>query len=565
MTAASRSPEKSPRRSRRARVLTGAGAVVLLLAALATAFALLHGASGRARAELVVHPVKYERLDQTVEGGGDLTAIRNSDIRCRVKAGSRNGTIATIIKWVVEDGTHVRGPRPDKPTGDLLVELDDSGFQEALKTQRVTAAKAESDKIQSEEAYKIAVSQNDSDIKTAETQLELAALGLVKYTGLSKKDVLKPETQARLAAELKAAAGTRRPTAEIAKEDLKKYKTGDYLAALKDAMGQVETARSDLEQQEDREAWAYRMVRKGYQTANQAQAETSRKDGLLLTLNKQALALDVLVRYTKVSQLTQYLRALEEARRTRDRVEEQARAKESQARIDRDVKRSIWELEAGRCKEYEAEIAKCKIYAPHDGLALYYIPEQVRRGGGSQQSIVAQGEPVRENQKLLQLPDLTHLQVEIRVHEALVPKVHPGQPAVVRLDAYPERALHGHVASVATFAAPPDWLSADVRVYPTKVVIDPEDVARLDIKPGLTAKVTLSLGGAERPVLTVPTEAIVGGSELGDERKVFVMTPDGPEERAVAIGASNGKVAEVKSGLDEGAEVIVNPTALLGE
>jgi len=104
-----------------------------------------------------------------------------------------------------------------------------------------------------------------------------------------------------------------------------------------------------------------------------------------------------------------------------------------------------------------------------------------------------------------------------------------------------------------------------VRVFPTKVAIDPEDVEGLDLKPGMSAKVTIHLSAAPHNVLAVPTEAIVGGSELGDERKVFVMTPDGPEERAVAIGASNGTLAEIKSGLDEGAEVIVNPTALHGE
>src|SRR5207253_1444072 len=127
--------------------------------------------------------------------------------------------------------------------------------------------------------------------------------------------------------------------------------------------------------------------------------------------------------------------------------------KEVQARIDRDIKRSVWELEVTRRKDYETEIGKCKIYAPHDGLVLYYTPEQVRYGGGSQQSIVAQGEPVREEQKLIQLPDLKHLQVEIRIHEALVARVHPGQSAVVRLDAYPERTLRARVVSVATFAA----------------------------------------------------------------------------------------------------------------
>jgi hypothetical protein len=88
------------------------------------------------------------------------------------------------------------------------------------------------------------------------------------------------------------------------------YKPGGYLAQLKGAPGQVEAAQSDLPQQEDREARAYRMVKKGYQTASQAQAETSRQDALQLALSKQTRALEVLVKYTRVQTMTQHLLAL---------------------------------------------------------------------------------------------------------------------------------------------------------------------------------------------------------------------------------------------------------------
>ncbi|HZT79505.1 MAG TPA: efflux RND transporter periplasmic adaptor subunit, partial [Gemmataceae bacterium] len=183
----------------------------------------------------------------------------------------------------------------------------------------------------------------------------------------------------------------------------------------------------------------------------------------------------------------------------------------------------------------------------------------------SQTSVVAQGEPVREGQKLMQLPDLTHLQVSIGIHEALVTRVRPGQPAEVRMDAYPGRVLHGHVQTVATVALPPSWRYGDVRTYPTTVVIDPEDVAGLDIHPGLTAEVKVFAGEDRPPTLAVPVEALIRGDEPGPECKMFVMTPDGPEERPVKVGASDARVAEIQSGLEEGEEVILNPTALLDD
>src|SRR5205807_5736179 len=93
-------------------------------------------------------------------------------------------------------------------------------------------------------------------------------------------------------------------------------------------------------------------------------------------------------------------------------------------------------------QEIEGEIKKCKIYAPQEGMVVYYVPEQARFGGGSQQSIVAQGEPVREGQKLMQIPDLKHMLVNTKVHEALVSRVHRDQQATVRVDPFPDQTLH---------------------------------------------------------------------------------------------------------------------------
>ena len=63
-----------------------------------------------------------------------------------------------------------------------------------------------------------------------------------------------------------------------------------------------------------------------------------------------------------------------------------------------------------------------------------------------------------------------------------------GQPALVRVDAFPARVLKAHVKSVATVASQQDWLSADVKVYQTMISIDES----LDgLKPGMSAEVTI--------------------------------------------------------------------------
>jgi hypothetical protein len=148
----------------------------------------------------------------------------------------------------------------------------------------------------------------------------------------------------------------------------------------------------------------------------------------------------------------------------------------------------------------------------------------------------------------------------LRDHE--LQKVADGMKATIRIDAFPDKVLQGHVKTVATVAAKQDWNSADVKVYQTMVAIDES----LDgLKPDMSAEVTIHIDSTDHPVLTVPLQAVIGGAELGRTRKVFVMEGEAPRERDVVVGLSNEKVVEVKEGLKEGEEVVLNPKVLLGD
>jgi hypothetical protein len=161
--------------------------------------------------------------------------------------------------------------------------------------------------------------------------------------------------------------------------------------------------------------------------------------------------------------------------------------------------------------------------------------------------------------------------VNTKVHEALVARVHTGQPALIRVDSFPDRLLKGHIDYVANVSQQQDFWAPDVKVYTTKVTID-EHVKGL--KPGMSAGVTIIVADALEHVLAIPVQSIVGSAELGKMRKCFVMTPDGPEERNIVVGQANAKMAEVKPfeekdgvkvGLKEGEEVVLNPGALIGD
>jgi multidrug resistance efflux pump len=525
------SPDRSRRRQAR-KWTRGFQLLVLaiLLALVATAGGTWFFSSNlrAARNDLVTYTVHKQQLLLTIVERGALESADNAEISCRVKARTQGSTVATTIKWVVEDGTPVR-------KGELLAELDDSGLVETLKTEKITLDQDKALFVAAEEQLKIVQSQNESDIKAKEITLDLAKI------------------------------------------DLEKYIKGDYEQTKKTLLGNIKTSESDLEQYRDRAAWSARMVKKGYQTPSQAQADQSKLESAELKLANDREALRVLedsAYGTFVRTVKANTSAVEQAKRDLLTTKAQALSKETTARSDMLSKKSIYEQELSRCKEIDDEIKKCKLYAPQDGLVVYFVSEQSRFGVGSQQGIIAQGEPVREGQKLMRIPDLHKMLVNTKVHEALISHIrgevhdengglsYEGMPAQVKIDSYPDRVLRGHVKSVATVASQQDWFSADVKVYQTMVAIDePLD----GLRPGMSAEVTVLVDDTPEPVLAVPVEAVVGQVAAGKHREVFVLTAQGPKRRDIVVGLTNDKMVEVKSGLDEGNQVVLNPQSVLGE
>lgn len=555
----------------RRRLLLSAGGVlggVVLLFVLSSALGLTRGFKKASRADLVTHKVAMDRLQMTITERGQLESAENKEVVCRVKARSANSTIATTIRWVIDDGTQVQ-------RGDKLVQLDDSGLFEQLKQQRIVVDQAYATHIQAETTYEIVESQNKSDIATAKLTLELAEI------------------------------------------DLQKFIKGEYIQQIQEIEGRLMMARSDLAMWEERAAWSARMAKPGrrYVTASQSQADEARLKSARIALSKVEEELRVLKDYSGPRSTKDFQGKIDEGRRALERVQAQARAKEVQADADRRSKRSIWEQETIRFQDIEEEIKKCSILAPQSGLVVYFVPEQSRFGSGSQQSIIAQGEPVREGQKLMRIPDLTKMVVNTRVHEAMVSRVRgekwqktgfsegvqagllflngpwarlsaqrtyedirddfletnkhlelvkltDGQPAQVRVDAFPERSLSGEVKFVATVASQQDWLSSDVKVYQTLVSIK-ESVPGL--KPGMSAEVTIFTDSARDNCLTIPVQAILGSVDMGNKRRVYVLDGETAVPREVVIGLSNDRMAEVVEGLQEGEVVVVNPRVLLTE
>ncbi|HET6572189.1 MAG TPA: hypothetical protein VFG68_01195 [Fimbriiglobus sp.] len=588
-------PPARPRRGRRwyawgatlATLVVLVGGAVALVPAIGSALHIpgLAGLFTSKRPDLILHKVKPEYLQVTVVERGTLESSENKDVVCRVKAGSR-GAYATTIRWVIDDGTLVK-------KGQMLIELDDSALQEQQRTQSIAVEKAKGEYLKADSDLIIAVKINDSDIADKQAKMAVAELDLDKYLGVRADPELNP---------LGALAGAGASLEE----------RGEYRKSLEDLTSQLKLAQSDQEAYRDRAAWAERSVKFGYLTPSQAKVEQSKLasgDDKVASLLKQIYILQT---FTRERELTNYRGALDVARFNLEGAYKQAEAKLAQAETTRRTAYSVYQQELEKLHEIEEQVRECRVTAPQSGMVIYYR-ESSSRWRNDSEGIIQQGAQVKEGQKLIRIPDLTRMQVNTKVHEAMVSQVRGddrrstgffdsvragfligidpfarlasqsdsaiailrdeyrdreyvlaerGQSALVRVDAFSERQLKAHVRSVAAVSSMQDWASADVKVYQTLVTID-EPLEGL--KPDMSAEVTIIVDPPKEPVLCVPLQAVAGGAEGADKRKVFVMTPDGPKEREVVLGVFNDRMVEVKSGLAEGDEVVLNPKVLLGE
>lgn len=237
-----------------------------------------------------------------------------------------------------------------------------------------------------------------------------------------------------------------------------------------------------------------------------------------------------------------------------ERTRARSKNAESQAAAEVRTKSILVAQAEARRKDIEAELRQCVVTASHDGLVVFETPPQARVGIGT--AIVAQGESVREGQKLLRMLDLKRPLLVTRIHEAQIARVRPGQRALVRVDAFPDRLVSAEVTQVATNAVTQDWFSADVKVYPTQLSL-PD--APPGLKPGMSAEVCILL--EERAdVLRQPVQSVLGA---GKERYCYVKTAAGLEERRVIIGLRDDEFAEVKQGVSDEDVILRDPAAVL--
>jgi len=148
---------------------------------------------------------------------------------------------------------------------------------------------------------------------------------------------------------------------------------------------------------------------------------------------------------------------------------------------------------------------------------------------------------------LFTIADLSHVWVLCDVYENDLPRVHLGQIARVRLNAYPDRTFAGRIGNISQVLDP--------STRTAKVRVELDNGAGV-MKPGMFAVAELE-STALRPHLTVPASALV---QMHDADWVFVQAAAGGfrRVRVQTGGEIQPGVQEILAGLTPGQHVVRN-------
>ena len=406
------------------------------------------------------------------------------------------------IITLIPEGTRVK-------KGDLLVELDASSLQDDKIDQEIKVQNAEASFIGAKENFAVIENQAKSDVDLAQLTLDFA------------------------------------------KQDLQKYLDGEYPYELDQAEAEITLAEEELARAEQTSKWSKQLYKEKYisQTELQADELAEKKKTLDVELAKKSKQL--LTEYTFKRQLAQLKSDVSQAEMALERTQRKARADVIQAKAELKAKQAEYNRQKDKLAKIEDQISKTKIYAPHQGLAIYAT--SAKGGWRGNEEPLDEGQEVRERQELIYLPKGNDYKAEINIHETNLKKTSLALPAIIKVDALTGKTFYGNIQKIAPLPDPTSmWMNPDLKVYNSEILLEnPGD----SLRTGMSCQAEIIVQNLE-DALYVPMQAVV---KIGSQPSVFVYEKGQFSPKPVTLGLDNNNMVHIKQGLTEGQLVMLNP------
>jgi len=154
------------------------------------------------------------------------------------------------------------------------------------------------------------------------------------------------------------------------------------------------------------------------------------------------------------------------------------------------------------------------------------------------------GQWIEEGGSVVELVDLSYVEVQVPLPEEYMREVRVGDPVVAVFDGLPGVEVKGKIFSIIAQA------DRAARTFPVKVQLANPD---LHIKSGMVARVSLAVGAPYQAVV-IPKDALVlrGGKEFA-----FIVANNTVSQVTVTPIAHFEDVVEVQGAIEEGMQVVV--------
>lgn len=217
-----------------------------------------------------------------------------------------------------------------------------------------------------------------------------------------------------------------------------------------------------------------------------------------------------------------------------------------------DARDSVLQARAN-LEKVKDELAKTTIYAPLTGRVIKLNAEEGE--------VVVSGTMNNAGSVIGEIADLSEILANVDVDETEVVLVKPGQEAVIKVDALPNKQYHGHVSEVGSkgFNRP---AQPDVTFFDVEILLDDPDE---DLRPGMSVRSEINTA-VHANTLVVPIQAVVerdiknpetGATEEADV--VYVVENGKTVQRQVKTGISDETRVELLSGVKAGEKVVTGP------
>lgn len=437
---------------------------------------------------LLITDVAHRNFDVKVAAVGNLEASKSHII-----ASSIRGDLGKLI-FLIPEGSRVN-------KGDLLVKMDPTPFEEAIGVlqDKVRAKENSLDSlVKSLEWEKHQVSY---DLKSADCEIETAELELNRILhGDGPQEIAKLQS-------LMQKAESKFKELEGYMQDLAQLESEGFLN-----VAEVKQAQRKLDEERD----AYENAKMQYES------------------------------YVNYVYPMQVKKAETHLKKSVNKKEESIRAGEF--RIAKESSQLILaqqELADLKASQNSArnDLLISEIRAPTSGMVVH---KEEFRGGQRRKPRI--GDVLIKNQALLDLPDLDSLTVKTKVREVDLCKIQNGHPVTIKVDAYPNLVLTGHVSSIGVLALSDLQHGGEEKYFEVMVALD---TGAPQLRPGMTSRLIIHSAHVENAV-SVPIHAVF---ECAKQPYCYVVEEGQFTVYPVSVGHCNEEWAEILTGLEVGQHI----------